>query len=84
MSTHSLPTQAIQLLEETDGAKCRIVPVTHPQVAFNRLGRGVGNFLNITIEDELLKALVELSVLHLDEGERETIRLHTRHPLNFA
>jgi predicted ATPase len=83
MSTHSptmvdlLPTQAIQLLEETDGAKCRIVPVTHPQVAFNRLGRGVGDLLNIAIEDELLKALVELAVLHLDEGERETIRLHT-------
>jgi AAA domain, putative AbiEii toxin, Type IV TA system len=83
MSTHSptmvdlLPTQAIQLLEETEGAKCRIVPVTHPQVAFNRLGRGVGDLLNIAIEDELLKALVELAVLHLDKGERETIRLHT-------
>jgi hypothetical protein len=83
MSTHSptmvdlLPTKAIQLLEETDGAKCRIVPVTHPQVAFNRLGRAVGNLLNIAIEDELLRAIVELALLHLDEGERETIRLHT-------
>ncbi|MGY4432829.1 putative ATPase [Bradyrhizobium sp. F1.13.1] len=83
MSTHSptmvdlLPTRAIQLLEETDGAKCRIVPVTHPQVAFNRLGRAVGNFLNIAVEDELLRAIVELALLHLDEGERETIRLHT-------
>jgi predicted ATPase len=83
MSTHSptivdlLPTKAIQLLEETDGAKCRIVPVTHPQVAFNRLGRAVGNFLNIAIEDELLRAIVDLALLHLDEGERETIRLHT-------
>lgn len=83
MSTHSptivdlLPTQAIQLLEETEGAKCRIVPITHPQVAFNRLGRGVGNLLNIAIEDELLKALVELAALHLDKGERETLRLHT-------
>ncbi|MGY4349004.1 putative ATPase [Bradyrhizobium sp. GM7.3] len=83
MSTHSptivdlLPTQAVQLLEETEGAKCRIVPITHPQVAFNRLGRGVGNLLNIAIEDELLKALVELAALNLDKGERETLRLHT-------
>ncbi|WP_050384031.1 ATP-dependent nuclease [Bradyrhizobium pachyrhizi] len=83
MSTHSptivelLPTQAVQLLEETDGAKCRIVPVTHPQVAFNRLGRAVGNFLNIAVEDDLLRAMVDLALKHLDEGERETIRLHT-------
>lgn len=83
MSTHSptmvdlLPSQSIKLLEETDGARCRIVPITHPQVAFNRLGRAVGNFLNIAVEDELLRAMVEIALLHLDAGERETIRLHT-------
>ena len=82
MSTHSptivelLPTKAIRVLEETHDGLNRVIEVSHPHVAFNRLGHTSSEKITIAVEDELLRSLVELSMQHLDPGERELIELY--------
>jgi predicted ATPase len=81
MSTHSptiveqLPSSAIKVLEDGPNGRSRIVSVTHPQVAFNRLGYS-GQKILVAVEDDLLRSLVEIAMEGLDEGERDAIQLY--------
>jgi energy-coupling factor transporter ATP-binding protein EcfA2 len=82
ISTHSttlvnlLPKNAIKVLEENSLGQARVVDVSHPQVAFNRLGHVAQGKMTVAIEDELLRALVEMAMRMLDPGERQAIELY--------
>lgn len=82
ISTHSttlvnlLPNKAIKVLEETPSGHARVMDVTHPQVAFNRLGDISAEKITVAVEDELLCALVEMALAMLDPGEQEAIELY--------
>lgn len=80
-STHSptiiekMPPKAIKAMEEALGGRMQVVEVTHPQVAFNRLGHNDEDKVLIAVEDDLLSTLVEIAMIDLDPGEREAIKL---------
>lgn len=82
ISTHSptlvnlLPKNAIKVLEENSLGQARVVDVSHPQVAFNRLGHVAHGKMTVAVEDELLRALVEMAMRMLDPGERQAIELY--------
>lgn len=82
ISTHSptivnlLPTKAIKVLEETSSGQARVVDVSHPQVAFNRLGHVAAGKITVAVEDELLRALTAMAMRMLDPGERQAIDLY--------
>jgi energy-coupling factor transporter ATP-binding protein EcfA2 len=82
ISTHSptlvnlLPTKAIKVLEENSLGQARVVDVSHPQVAFNRLGHDAHGKITVAVEDELLRALTEMAMRLLDPGERQAIELY--------
>jgi hypothetical protein len=82
ISTHSptlvnlLPRNAIKVLEENALGQARVLDVSHPQVAFNRLGHVTHGKITVAVEDELLRALVEMAMRMLDPGEREAIELY--------
>lgn len=82
ISTHSptlvnlLPKKAVKVLEENSFGQARVVDVSHPQVAFNRLGHVAQGKLTVAVEDELLRALVEMAMRMLDPGERQAIELY--------
>lgn len=81
-STHAptmiekFPARAIKAMEETASGRMVAVDVTHPSVAFNRLGAVLNEQILLTIEDDLLAALVEIAMIDLDPGELEAIRLY--------
>jgi len=81
-STHSptliegMPPKAIKAMEESLSGRMQPVEVTHPQVAFNRLGHVEKDQVVVTVEDDLLCALVEVAMIDLDPGEMEAIRLY--------
>jgi energy-coupling factor transporter ATP-binding protein EcfA2 len=82
ISTHSptlvnlLPTKAIKVLEENSFGQARVVDVSHPQVAFNRLGHVTEGKITVAVEDELLRALTAMAMRMLDPGERQAIELY--------
>lgn len=82
ISTHSptlvnmLPKHAVKVLEENSLGQARIVDVSHPQVAFNRLGHVAQGKMTVAVEDELLRALVEMAMRMLDPGERQAIEIY--------
>jgi len=82
ISTHSptlvnlLPTKAVRVLEENAAGQARVVDVSHPQVAFNRLGHVAHGKITVAVEDELLRALTEMAMRLLDPGERQAIELY--------
>jgi energy-coupling factor transporter ATP-binding protein EcfA2 len=82
ISTHSptlvnlLPKNAIKVLEENALGQARVVDVSHSQVAFNRLGHVAQGRMTVAVEDELLRALVEMAMHMLDPGERQAIELY--------
>ncbi|HEP8172689.1 ATP-dependent nuclease [Pseudomonas aeruginosa] len=81
-STHSptiieeMPPKSIKVMEEAITGKMQPVEVTHPQVAFNRLGHNNEDKITVTVEDDLLCALVEIAMIDLDAGEQEAIKLY--------
>jgi energy-coupling factor transporter ATP-binding protein EcfA2 len=81
ISTHSpsivnlLPTKAIKVLEETASGRNVILPVSHPNVAFNRLGHTAHEKILLVVEDILLFSLVEMALKSLDEGERNSFQV---------
>ncbi|NIM31051.1 MAG: AAA family ATPase [Pseudomonas stutzeri] len=81
-STHSptlienMPPKAIKAMEESISGRMQPVEVTHPQVAFNRLGHIERDKVVVAVEDDLLCALVEVAMIDLDPGEREAIKLY--------
>ncbi|WP_082477524.1 ATP-binding protein [Methylobacterium sp. Leaf93] len=80
ISTHSstivesLPRKAIKVLEDGPDGRARVVSVTHPQVAFNRIGH-LGTKILLAVEDVLLKALVEIAMKNMDAGERSAFQI---------
>ncbi|AVO54383.1 ATP-dependent endonuclease [Ectopseudomonas mendocina] len=81
-STHSptiiegMPAKSIKAMEESPTGRMKAVDVTHPQVAFNRLGHMDENKITVVVEDDLLSSLVEIAAIDLDPGEREAIKLY--------
>lgn len=81
-STHAptmiekFPARAIKAMEETASGRMVAVDVTHPSVAFNRLGAVSSKQILLTIEDDLLAALVEIAMIDLDPGELDVFKIY--------
>lgn len=81
-STHSptiiegMPAKSIKAMEESPSGRMKAVDVTHPQVAFNRLGHIDENKITVVVEDDLLSSLVEIALIDLDPGEKEALKLY--------
>jgi len=82
MSTHSptvvnlLPTKAIRVIGENADGRFDISTVTHPQVAFNRLGHVHPEKTILVVEDQLLLEFVEIALSALDDGERAAFQTY--------